>query len=92
MSEIKTDASPIEAIDELDVWTFGEIESPVTNVIDVPLGDDWQCPCGHVLNLGGNWLAAHWTDKLQRTCDKCGQLFLIRAGRIRLSKKVGRWG
>lgn len=80
------------AMTTVEVATFGAAESPETDAIDVGLGQDFQCPCGCVMNLGGAWLAAHWTEKLQRTCENCGQLFLIRSGRVKLSRKVGPYG
>ena len=91
-SEDAPTGTPVECLVGPDVAVFGDIESPATDAIDVELGQDFQCPCGCVMNLGGAWLAAHWTEKLQRTCEKCGQLFLIRAGRVKLSSKVGKYG
>ena len=71
-----------------ELFTFGEVGSPETNEIYVPLGKNFQCPCGEILNHGGAWLAAHFDEKLRRTCEKCGQLFFAKSGYIRLSKKI----
>jgi hypothetical protein len=70
-------------IQELQVKAFGEIDNPETHKIAVSIGEDFQCPCGIVINLGGPWVAAHWDEKLKYTCE-CGQLFFIRSGIVRL--------
>ena len=70
-----------------ELFTFGAIESPATDSIDVPLGATFQCPCGHEIAFDDPWLAAHWQEKIKCQCDKCHQKFHIRAGRIKLKGK-----
>ncbi len=70
----------------VDCCVFGEVNNPETDSIDVPLGSEFQCPCGCVMKLGGAYLAAHWNEKLKRKCESasCGQLFWVRSGRVTL--------
>lgn len=87
MTENAPTADPVEClVGPDDVWTFGEIEGPCCDEINVPLGDWFQCPCGTNMPLSDPWLAAHWTEKLTCRCTnpKCGQQFHLRAGRVRL--------
>ena len=70
-----------------EVVTFGEQDSPATNMVTVPLGGRFQCPCGNVMTHSGLWLAAHWNDNLACQCKQCRQWFFAKGGRIRLKGK-----
>lgn len=70
-----------------DVVTFGDVGSPETNKITVPLGGRFQCPCGVVMEHGGHWLAAHFNEPLQRICQGCKQRFESTGEKIKLKGK-----
>lgn len=71
--------------------TFGEDFNPAVSSTQIEVGQSFRCPCGHEISTSHGWLAAHWHEKTETTCPKCGQKFFLRGGIVRLAKKNGKW-
>jgi hypothetical protein len=54
-------------------------------IIKLNPGDKWKCPCGIVDELDA-FVAAHWHNMLEHTCD-CGVQRFMKNGRMHTPEK-----
>ena len=50
------------------------------------LGDGWQCECGKVFFLSGEFYEEHWSQQLNFHCSRCGTKYSLCEGE--LHKKI----
>ena len=46
------------------------------------LGESFPCACGEMHPLTGAWFAAHWQERLEHECPKCGTVHTVHAGEV----------
>lgn len=54
--------------------------------LDESMPKGWTCGCG-TFHEFGVYVAAHWSDRLKHTCDRCGATHDVQRGVIKLLKK-----
>lgn len=47
------------------------------------LGDGWQCNCGKVFFLAGDFFAEHWLDQFHFHCSRCRTKYSFNGGELR---------
>ena len=75
-----------------ELFTDARLNGNRVPELTVPLGADFGCICGEMINLGDGWVAAHWTVPIIVTCPQCKQQFSALAGKVQLRSYKKRKG
>ena len=62
------------------------MESTKSKLKRVVLDKPWKCECGKKHEFG-SYVAAHWREALDHTCDECRAVHVVQNGWLRLEKK-----